>query len=209
MRIAFFIISGALLLIIFLLIILEVVIAQQTAPFLYSSSLKIPFNRVGLILGTARYLSNKRPNPYFFRRIDAAVELFKQKKVELFVVSGDNRTLHYNEPLAMKKELVRRGVPAEKIYFDFGGLSTYDSILRMKSVFQLKSFTIISQKFQNQRAVFIARHNELTVVAFNAPDIVLTKGLKTFIRERAARLKMLFDLLLQRKVQIPGPPEKI
>jgi SanA protein len=53
--------------------------------------------------------------------------------------------------------LKERGIPAEKIYPDFAGFRTFDSVFRAKYVFGQDSLTVISQKFHNERAVYIGQ----------------------------------------------------
>jgi len=90
---------------------------------------------VALLLGTSPRHAG-RPNLYYQARIKAAQELFTSGKVAGILVSGDNRASNYNEPLMMKADLVRAGVPAEFITMDFAGFRTLDSVVRAKSVFQ-------------------------------------------------------------------------
>ncbi len=209
MRLAFWIISGLLILLLVAGIVLEIIIADKTAAKLYDDVQKIPYNRVGLVLGTAKNLTLNKLNPYFVNRIAAALLLYRNGKVDYLVVSGDNRHVYYNEPREMKKELVQGGVPAERIRFDFAGLNTYVSVLRMKKIFLQDRFTLFSQKFQNQRAIFIANHYGLRVVGFNAADVSTLAGVKVFVRERLARFKLVWDLLILREPRFLGSVEKI
>src|SRR5690606_5258622 len=111
----------------------------------------VPDGLIGLVLGTSDQIDG-RENLYFRYRIDAAVELWKAGKVKLLIVSGDNRTQFYNEPKRMKAALVKRGVPRDRIVYDFAGLRTLDSVIRAKRIFGVDRVLVISQKFQNQRA---------------------------------------------------------
>lgn len=127
--------------------------------------------KVGLILGTSPTLGNGYKNLYFYNRIDAAVELYEAGKVESFIVSGDNGRKEYNEPEEMRKELIRRGIPSEVIYLDYAGFRTLDSVIRAREVFGQTSFVVISQKFHNERAVFLARINGIEAYGYNATDV--------------------------------------
>jgi SanA protein len=69
-------------------------------------------------------------------------------------------------------------------------------------VYGLKSFTIISQKFHNERAIYQAEHLGLDVEniqAYNAKDPKSKRAYLTFIREYFARVKMFIDLLTNNK----------
>lgn len=107
------------------------VIVQRTSDYFYFNVQNLPVNKTGLLLGTIKTLSSGQKNLYFYHRIDAAVQLFEAGKIENIVVSGDNHTAGYNEPEDMKNELIRRGVPPEKIYCDYAGFRTLDSVIRM------------------------------------------------------------------------------
>ena len=118
----------------------------------------VPYNRVALVLGTSKYLIGGSPNHYFKYRIKAAAELYNNGKVDYILVSGDNATVQYNEPRQMRRALIQAGIPASAIYSDYAGFRTLDSIVRAKEVFGQARFTVVSQAFHNERAIFIARH---------------------------------------------------
>ena len=164
----------------------------------------IPKNKVGLLLGTAKYNDKARNivNLYYQNRIDAAVALYMAGKIDYIIVSGDNSNSYYNEPALMKADLVARGVPAKRIYMDNAGFRTLDSILRCRDVFGQDHFTIISQAFHNQRALYIANHKNITAVAYNAADG--DSFWDATLREKMARVKMISDLLFNKQARYYG-----
>lgn len=182
-------------------------INKQTESKIYSETDSIPENNVGLLLGTSKFLANGKSNQYFENRISATVQLYKAGKIKNIVISGDNSKKDYNEPEDMKNELIKRGIPEKRIYLDFAGFRTYDSVYRMKEVFGQNRFTIISQEFHNQRAVYIANSLNLTAIGFNAKDVNAYNGFKTKIREKFARVKVFIDLIFDKKPKFLG--EKI
>ena len=161
---------------------------------LYSDVNAVPTCEVGLLLGTNPYLKNGQPNKYFLYRIEAAVQLYKAKKIQYILVSGDNHRNDYNEPEEMKKALMQRGVPEANIILDYAGFRTLDSVVRAKKVFGKERFLIISQRFHNQRALYLAQHHHIEAVGFNAQDVTAYYGLKTRVREYLARFKLFIDL---------------
>ena len=177
----------------------DLIIRFSTKNQLYSDLEKIPKTKYGLLLGTSKNLSSGKSNAYFEERIKAAAALWKAQKVEFIIASGNNTASFYNETQDMKKALIKRGVDSSKIIKDDFGIRTFDSVYRTKEVLKTKDFMIISQKFHNQRAVFITNHLNLKVNAFNAKDVSLKMGLKTQIRERFARVKVFLDLLFHKK----------
>ena len=156
----------------------------------------IKFVKTGLLLGTSKYLKSGKKNAYFFHRIDATVLLFNHHKISYIIISGDNSVKSYNEPLDMKNELIKNGIPEERIYLDYAGFRTYDSVIRAKEIFGQDSLLFISQAFHNQRAVFIARNKGITAYGFNANDVNALGGFKTKIREFFARDKVFLDTWL-------------
>ncbi len=180
------------------------VVSKTTAKQLYTDVNAIPKNKVGLLLGTAKYQDKAKRlvNPYYQNRIDAAVALYMAGKIDFIIVSGDNSTAFYNEPMLMKTDLVARGVPAEKIYMDNAGFRTLDSILRCRDIFGEDHITIISQTFHNQRALYIANHKGITAVAFNAESG--SSFWDEVSREKLARVKMVFDLIFNTQAKYYG-----
>lgn len=175
-------------------------IDYNSRAYLYSDVNAIPHNRVAIVLGTAKYLADKRINLFYSTRIEAAVALWRAGKVDYFIVSGANPTIYYNEPEYMRRDLIAAGIPNERIQPDYAGLRTLDSILRAEKVFGNTRYTIISQPFHNQRAVFLARRSGHEVVAFNARDPVrFQRSSKTRIREVGARVKAVLDIFVLRK----------
>lgn len=165
---------------------------------------ELPKNRVGIILGTSNKLVQGGANPYYTYRINAAVQLYKAGKIEFILVSGDNSTKYYNEPTTIKNDLVKGGIPDEKIFLDYAGFRTLDSMVRAKEIFGLDSVTVISQKFHNERAIYIAERKGLTAVGFNAQDVSTRNGLKVQFREYFARVKVFLDLLLNTQPKFYG-----
>ena len=162
---------------------------------LYASEAQIPENRVGLLLGTSKYLANKSENWCYTYRIQAAIKLYRGGKVQFLLVSGDNGN-KADEPSLMKNDLMAQGVPENKIYLDYAGFRTLDSVVRAKEIFGLTEFTVISQAFHNERAIFLAESYGLNAIGFNATDIGGRAGAKVQLREKLARVKMLLDLLI-------------
>lgn len=170
---------------------------------------KVPTLSVGLVFGTTDRV-NGRENLYFRYRIDAAVEVWNAGKLETLIVSGDNRSRFYNEPERMKEALVKRGIPAARIVCDYAGLRTFDSVVRAKEIFGVRSMLVISQRFQNERAIYIARANEIDAYGYNARDVNPKAGLKTKIREVGARVKMWLDVnFLDTRPRHLGEPETL
>ncbi|MCF7675011.1 MAG: YdcF family protein [Akkermansiaceae bacterium] len=160
---------------------------------LYDDPAKVPLTRVALVFGTTDRVEGGE-NRYFRYRIDATEQLWKAGRIQVVIVSGDNSTKYYNEPAKMRQALIERGIPADRIVSDFAGLRTLDSVVRAKEVFGLDSVVFVSQQFQNERALYLARANGLDACGFNARDVTSRMGLKTRVREIGARVLMWLDV---------------
>ncbi|CAA0185357.1 SanA/YdcF family protein [Tenacibaculum maritimum] len=173
----------------------------------FSSASEIKKSKVGLVLGTAKILKNGQVNLYFKYRINATVELYKRGKIDFILVSGDNGNKNYDEPTDFKNELIKRGIPENRIFLDYAGFRTLDSVVRAKEIFGQTSITIISQKFHNERAIYLAEKNGISAIGFNARDLRGRSGLKIRIREYFARTKAYMDIIFEVKPKFLG--EKI
>ncbi|MFT5890974.1 MAG: SanA protein [Dokdonia sp.] len=173
----------------------------------YDDVSTIQKNKVGLVLGTSKTLQNGRINLYFKYRIEATVALYKSGKIDFVLVSGDNSTTSYDEPTDFKNELIKRGIPEHKIFLDYAGFRTLDSVIRAKEIFGQEKITIISQEFHNERAIYLAGKNDIEAIGFNATDVSRRYGMKVHVREYLARTKVFLDILFGVKPTFLG--EKI
>lgn len=171
---------------------------------LYNSTDNIPYNKAGLLLGTSKYIADGRKNLFYLYRIDAAEKLYKAGKIDFILVSGDNAQKEYNEPTTIREDLLERGIPKEHIFLDFAGFRTLDSVVRSKKVFGQESITVISQKFHNRRAIFLARSKGIDAIGYNAQMVSLPEGKKTRFREIFARVKMMLDLIFNKQPKFLG-----
>jgi len=176
------------------------VVVQNAKGKVFSDIDSIKYNKVGLLLGTTPQARIGRiTNQFFIYRIDAAEQLYKAGKIDQILISGDENSLDgVNETECMRDSLVARGVPASGVILDGKGYRTICSVVNANKVFGLKSFTIISQKFHNERAIYQAEHLGLDVEniqAYNAKDPKSRRAYLTTIREYFARVKMFMDLI--------------
>ena len=184
-------------------------IESKTKDFITSDINKVPQCRVALLLGTSKVLKHQQVNEYFYRRINATVNLFKCGKVKYIIVSGDNSVQAYNEPADMRKDLIKAGIPDSVIYLDYAGFRTFDSVVRAKEVFGQDSVIMVSQEFHNQRAVFIAQKIGMMAYGYNAEDVNAYTGFKTRFREFFARLKVFIDIYTNTQPKFLGEKIKV
>ncbi len=182
----------------------NVTITKTGKKYSYDSIDSIPHNHCALVLGTSKYLWNGKRNLYYTNRIKAAVALYNHNKIDFIIVSGDNRNRNYNEPITMYNDLIAAGIPNRKIILDYAGFRTLDSVVRGKEVFGQEKFTIVSQAFHNQRAVYISRKKGIEAIAFNTEDESGKIAFKVQMREIAARILVVFDMITSKQPYFLG-----
>jgi SanA protein len=173
-------------------------VVQSTQGNVLTDYRLLPDSGVALVLGTSHRLSDGSPNPFFHNRMITAANLYKEGKINRFIVSGDNRTRYYNEPFEMQKALMQLGVPEAAITLDYAGLRTLDSIVRCKEIFGQSDITIITQPFHSYRALFISDFYDLNAVALVANEPNPETGIRVYLREYLARTKAILDLYVLR-----------
>lgn len=187
---------GGIFLALLALVAIDIWVSYSVRDKIYTDLNQLPTRPYGLVLGTSKYYSNNAPNLYYKYRLESAKLLFSNKKVNYLLLSGDS-SLYYNEPKTMTKDLKKMDIPERFLFQDFAGFRTLDSVVRAEKVFQAGAFTIISQKFHCERALFIAKYHNINAICYVAkyPD----GHIKVRLREFLARPVMLLDLALGRQ----------
>lgn len=159
-----------------------------------------------LILG-AGLKADGTPNFMLSERLDKGIELYQSGAAEKLLVSGDHGKKYYDEVRAMRTYALERGVPAEDIFSDHAGFSTYESVYRAQAIFEVKDAIIVSQRYHLYRALYTAE--QLGIRAYGAPaDKVRYPGQNyREIREVLARSKDFVKTHLRMKPTFLG--EKI
>nr|WP_266369470.1 ElyC/SanA/YdcF family protein [Tellurirhabdus rosea] len=169
-------------------------VVYSTRRQIYFDINELPSNDVALVLGTSKYVKSGKENLFFRYRMDATARLFKEGKIKYIILSGNNDSEYYNEPVDMKKALLKRGVPEEVMTLDYAGFRTFDSIVRCKEVFNQDKITIVSQNFHNARALYIGNNEGIEAIAFSAQDVPDGYSIRTLIREYLARPLAMLDV---------------
>ena len=154
----------------------------------------------GLLLGTTPQTRIGRRTNYFFKyRIDATEQLYKAGKIKRILISGDENSLDgVNEVECMKDSLIAHGVDVKDIILDGKGFRTLDAVVRAVKVYNIHSLVVISQRFHNERAIYLTEHLGLKVhdiQGYNATDPTSKMALITYVREYFARVKVFVDIL--------------
>ena len=176
-----------------------------TSSRVYSSVDDIPAREVGMVLGTPKY-SGGRTSPNLIARIRAAAELYHAGKVRTLVVSGTTRPEEFcDEIAAMTQWLLELGVPASAIIGDGKGLRTLDSVLRMRDVFGYDDFSTISQYDHCERALYLADHQGISTIGFEAGigEQYLNEWLFDALYGPLSCVKAVMDVAIGRKAKYP------
>ena len=110
-----------------------------------------PRTEVAVVFGAG--LWNGEPSPYLANRLKAAAELYREHRIQVVLVTGDNSRKDYDEPDAMRAYLTKHGVPDGRIVSDYAGFDTWDSCVRARKIFGVDRAVLISQGFHIRRAV--------------------------------------------------------
>jgi len=111
--------------------------------------------QAALVLG-AKVYNNGKMSDIFKDRVETAIKLYNEGKVEKILISGDHGRKDYDEVNAAKEYLLENDVVSEDIFLDHAGFDTYDSVYRARDIFQAQSLVIVTQDFHLSRALYIA-----------------------------------------------------
>jgi SanA protein len=155
----------------------------------------------GLLLGTTPQTRiGHRRNMFFESRIHATASLYHAGKIQKVLISGDDNSLDgVNEVKCMRDSLLERGIPTKDIILDGKGYRTILSVHNAYYNFGCRKLIVISQKFHNERALYLADNLGLgfdQVIGFNAKSPHSLMSQKTYVREWFARVKMFIDLFI-------------
>ena len=164
-----------------------------------------PSDRVAIVFGAAVY-QNGRLSPILRDRVDTAVTLYHDGKIEKILVSGDNSAVTYDEPSAMMEYAIQRGVSPDDIQPDYGGRRTYDTCYRAREVFQLETAILVTQQFHLPRAIFTCRRLGIDAVGVMA-DLRPYRDARWYeVRETGATAVALWDTIRQLPSPVLGDP---
>lgn len=169
-----------------------------------------PSRDVAVIFGAEVY-ADGRPSPYLKARLDLGVQLMRDHRASVLIVSGANTADHHVETTSMRRYLEAQGVPNEAIVEDEYGLDTYDTCVRLHDVFGVSSALLVSQRYHLFRAVATCR--TVGVDAVGVGDVSVRETSKRWtefsLREVPANLKLVVDVTLRRQPSLEGPPDAV
>lgn len=135
------------------------------------------------------------PGTYLQYRLDTAIGLYRQGAAPKLLMSGDHGRQSYDEVNAMKRYAVQHGVPAEDVFMDHAGFSTYESMVRAAKLFRCRQIIVVTQGFHLHRALYDAVQQGMKatgVIAQNFDGAGWKYNLYLQGRELMARCKDVF-----------------
>lgn len=170
----------------------------------------VPKTRVAIVFG-AGLLRDGSAGPVLSDRVQTAVHLYQQGKVDILLMSGDNSFIEYNEPEAMRQYALERGVPDEDIVLDYAGRRTYDTCYRAKHIFQVDSAILVTQSFHLPRALFLCNWFDVESTGVEANNRYFLKRSRIYwnVRELFANFQAGWDVLFTKPLPVLGEVEPI
>lgn len=99
---------------------------------------------------------NGTPSAMLADRLQVGISLQKDGKATKILMSGDHGRVHYDEVNAMRKVALQNDIPAEDVFMDHAGFSTYESMYRAKEIFGVQKMIIVTNQYHLYRALYIA-----------------------------------------------------
>jgi SanA protein len=145
---------------------INIYVKNKTKQLIYNDINKFSNTNIGIIFGAG--INGDQPSKYLKDRLDAGILLYKSKKINKILLSGDNGNDAHDELTVMKNYCCQNGVDTTKIYLDYAGFDTYSTLFRAKKIFKIDKAILISQKYHLNRAIFIGNKLGVKSIGFSA-----------------------------------------
>ena len=166
-------------------------VVSASANRCFESVDSLPECETGVLLGTSNRGRYTIVNPYFRPRINGIIALYRSGKIKRILITGDSASVDYNEPRWMADTLISEGIPAEVISLDFMGSHTLESARHAAEFTRGQPYIVVSQKFHNERFIYIARQQGFDVWGLNCGNYMHSNILqfRQRCREALSRVK--------------------
>ncbi|MGB2909787.1 MAG: ElyC/SanA/YdcF family protein [Anaerolineales bacterium] len=169
-----------------------------------------PSKPVAIVFGAGLWYDGS-PTPILRDRVASAAALYHAGKVTKILMSGDNSTVDYNEPGAMKDFAIQLGVPEDDIVLDYAGRRTYDTCYRAGDIFGLQEVILVTQGFHLPRTIYTC--NALGTSAVGVDADIRTYRRRSLLywnlRELPATAIALWQVHVSHPEPVLGNPEPI
>ncbi len=147
---------------------------------------------------------SETPSPMLKDRLDVGITLYKEGIVPKILLTGDNGQQGHNEIHVMLKYTKAAGIPAEDIFCDHAGFSTYDSMYRAITIFKIDKAIVVTQKYHEYRTLYIGEKLGMDVRGVASDQESYFGQTYREIREILARDKDFFKVLIRSKATYSG-----
>ena len=178
-----------------------VVVGEATRARIFGER-DVPRTQTALVFG-AGVEPDGSPSAMLGDRLDIAVRLYRSGKVQRLLLSADDLPDDRETP-AMLARILAAGVPRDRVLVDNGGFSTRESCNRARTVFGLRSATLVTQAYHLPRALFVCMTYGVDGVGVGAPDWgkhTIATMLPHTLRESVGITSAAFRALLRRSRQ--------
>jgi SanA protein len=180
-------------------------VSRRQANQIYAAVAETPPMPLAIVFGAGYWPSGRLSNA-LADRMDTAIDLYRARKVNKLLLTGDNRFVDYNEPAVMAEYALARGVPRQDLVLDYAGRRTYDSCYRAAAIFGVERAVLVTQAFHLPRALYTCDHLGLDVVGVVADRHRYIRASWFSLRELFALLRAWLDLNLLRPMPVLGDP---
>jgi SanA protein len=166
---------------------------------------RAPRAEVALVLGASAY-TDGTPTPTLADRLSAGAALYRDRRVDRVLVSGKRGHGFVDQVEVMRRELVRLGVPDRVIFTDHAGFDTWDSMVRARKVYEVRSAIVVTQGWHMPRALWLAKRAGLQAHGLVADRSTTSRQRRGWgLREVFARVKAVADVVTGAKPRFLGP----
>ena len=130
-------------------------------------------------------------------RIKTGIELYELCITKKIIMSGDHGRKEYDEVNIMKQYAIDKGVLSEDIFMDHAGFSTYESIYRVKEIFDADNIIIVTQEYHLYRALYIGDKLGINAYCANSDPRKYSGQIFREFREILARNKDFINCIIK------------
>jgi SanA protein len=170
----------------------------------------VPARRVVIVFGAGLWRDGSA-TPVLEDRVSTAADLYHAGKVEILLMSGDNRFIDYNEPAVMRELAMGLGVPDEAIVLDFAGRRTHDTCYRAREIFLVEEAILVTQAFHMPRALYLCNQLGVDAIGVEAQGHAYRRSTLLYwnLRELLATTNALWEVHFSHPVPVLGKQEPI
>lgn len=129
------------------------------------------------------------PTDMLADRIRVGIRAYETGASDRLLMSGDHGLKDYDEVNTMKAIAVDSGVPADNVFCDHAGFSTYESMYRAIDIFGADKIVIATQSYHLPRAIYDARKLGIEAYGISADERTYMGQTYRDAREILARAK--------------------